>query len=39
MATIIDGLTKIEGVFESKKLGQAENVRKLMLSTASDLRV
>jgi GTP pyrophosphokinase/guanosine-3',5'-bis(diphosphate) 3'-pyrophosphohydrolase len=39
MATIIDGLTKIEGVFESQELGQAENVRKLMLSTASDLRV
>jgi guanosine-3',5'-bis(diphosphate) 3'-pyrophosphohydrolase len=39
MATIIDGLTKIEGVFSSQKLGQAENVRKLMLSTASDLRV
>ncbi len=39
MATIIDGLTKIEGVFTSQKLGQAENVRKLMLSMASDLRV
>ena len=39
MATIIDGLTKIEGVFSSQKLGQAENVRKLMLSMASDLRV
>ena len=39
MANIIDGLTKIEGVFTSQKLGQAENVRKLMLSMASDLRV
>ena len=39
MATIIDGLTKISGVFENRKLGQAENVRKLMLSMASDLRV
>ncbi|MFB6273022.1 MAG: bifunctional (p)ppGpp synthetase/guanosine-3',5'-bis(diphosphate) 3'-pyrophosphohydrolase [Salinibacter sp.] len=39
MRTIIDGLTKIEGVFSSQKLGQAENVRKLMLSMASDLRV
>jgi GTP pyrophosphokinase/guanosine-3',5'-bis(diphosphate) 3'-pyrophosphohydrolase len=39
MANIIDGLTKIEGVFTSQKLGQAENVRKLMLSMATDLRV
>ena len=39
MATIIDGLTKISGVFESRELGQAENVRKLMLSMATDIRV
>ncbi len=39
MADIIDGLTKISGVFSSRKLGQAENVRKLMLSMATDLRV
>jgi len=39
METIIDGLTKISGVFSSRKLGQAENVRKLMLSMATDLRV
>ena len=39
MSNIIDGLTKIEGVFSSQKLGQAENVRKLMLSMATDLRV
>jgi len=39
MANIIDGLTKISGVFDSQKLGQAENVRKLMLSMATDLRV
>ncbi len=39
MATIIDGLTKIKGVFDSRELGQAENVRKLMLSMASDIRV
>ncbi len=39
MATIIDGLTKISDVFESRELGQAENVRKLMLSMASDIRV
>ncbi|MDX1547165.1 MAG: bifunctional (p)ppGpp synthetase/guanosine-3',5'-bis(diphosphate) 3'-pyrophosphohydrolase [Rhodothermales bacterium] len=39
MAVIIDGLTKISGVFESRALGQAENVRKLMLSMAEDIRV
>lgn len=39
LATIIDGLTKISGVFASRELGQAENVRKLMLSMATDLRV
>ncbi|WP_022835189.1 RelA/SpoT family protein [Salisaeta longa] len=39
METIIDGLTKISGVFSSRELGQAENVRKLMLSMAADLRV
>jgi len=39
MANIIDGLTKISGVFTSRKLGQAENVRKLMLSMATDIRV
>jgi GTP pyrophosphokinase/guanosine-3',5'-bis(diphosphate) 3'-pyrophosphohydrolase len=39
MATIIDGLTKIRGVFTSRELGQAENVRKLMLSMATDIRV
>ncbi len=39
LATIIDGLTKISGVFASRELGQAENVRKLMLSMATDVRV
>jgi GTP pyrophosphokinase/guanosine-3',5'-bis(diphosphate) 3'-pyrophosphohydrolase len=39
MENIIDGLTKISGVFDSRELGQAENVRKLMLSMATDLRV
>ncbi|HHP7239881.1 RelA/SpoT family protein [Longibacter sp.] len=39
MAAVIDGLTKISGVFASRELGQAENVRKLMLSMATDLRV
>ncbi len=39
LAVIIDGLTKIDGVFASREMGQAENVRKLMLSMASDIRV
>ncbi len=39
MAMLIDGLTKISGVFSSRELGQAENVRKLMLSMAHDIRV
>ena len=39
MASIIDGLTKISDVFDSRDVGRAENVRKLMLSMASDIRV
>ena len=39
LAAIIDGVTKIEGVFASREMVQAENVRKLMLSMASDIRV
>lgn len=39
MASIIDGLTKIGDVFATRELGQAENVRKLMLSMATDIRV
>ena len=39
LAVIIDGVTKIEGVFASREMVQAENVRKLMLSMASDIRV
>ncbi len=39
VAQITDGVTKIGSVFESRALGRAENVRKLMLSMASDIRV
>ena len=39
VARITDGVTKIGSVFEDRGLGRAENVRKLMLSMASDLRV
>ena len=39
LAAITDGVTKIGSVFENRALGRAENVRKLMLSMASDVRV
>jgi guanosine-3',5'-bis(diphosphate) 3'-pyrophosphohydrolase len=39
LAQIIDGLTKISGAFETRDISKAENVRKLMLSMASDIRV
>ena len=39
VARITDGVTKIGSVFETRALGRAENVRKLMLSMASDVRV
>jgi RelA/SpoT family (p)ppGpp synthetase len=39
MRSLVDGLTKISGVFESRSVGNAENVRKLVLSMASDVRV
>lgn len=39
VAHLIDGMTKISGVFKSKGAKQAETFMKLMLSTADDLRV
>ena len=39
IAAITDGVTKIGHVFGTKAMGRAENVRKLMLSMASDIRV
>ena len=39
VSNIVDGLTKIRGVSWNRELGQAENVRKLMLSMATDIRV
>ena len=39
VARIIDGLTKISGVFENGTSQQAENFRKLLLSLSDDLRV
>lgn len=38
ISTIIDGLTKISGVFDSESL-QAENFRKMLLTLSDDVRV
>lgn len=38
IATIIDGLTKISGVFDSESL-QAENFKKMLLTLSDDVRV
>jgi guanosine-3',5'-bis(diphosphate) 3'-pyrophosphohydrolase len=39
VATIIDGLTKISGVFDNKSSAQAENFRKMLLTLGDDVRV
>ncbi len=39
VARITDGVTKIGHVFDDRRLSRDENVRKLMLSMASDVRV
>ena len=39
VAHLIDGMTKISGVFKSKGVKQAETFMKLLLSMAEDLRV
>lgn len=39
VALIIDGLTKIAGVFDNTKSVQAENFRKIVLSLSDDIRV
>jgi guanosine-3',5'-bis(diphosphate) 3'-pyrophosphohydrolase len=39
VATIIDGLTKISGVFDHKSSAQAENFRKMLLTLSADVRV
>ncbi len=39
VAEIVDGVTKISGVFEGKDITQAENYRKLLLSMVKDVRV
>ncbi|MCS7082881.1 MAG: bifunctional (p)ppGpp synthetase/guanosine-3',5'-bis(diphosphate) 3'-pyrophosphohydrolase [Bacteroidetes bacterium] len=39
IARIIDGLTKISGLFRSRAITQAESFRKLLLSMVQDVRV
>ncbi|MFN8415659.1 MAG: bifunctional (p)ppGpp synthetase/guanosine-3',5'-bis(diphosphate) 3'-pyrophosphohydrolase [Cytophagaceae bacterium] len=39
VATIVDGLTKISGVFEHGSSQQAENFRKMILTLSEDVRV
>lgn len=39
VANIVDGATKISGVFASREITEAENYRKLLLSLVSDVRV
>lgn len=39
IATIVDGLTKLEGAFEQSGSQQAENFRKLLLTMIDDVRV
>jgi GTP pyrophosphokinase len=39
IAAIIDGLTKISGVFDNKSSLQAENFRKMLITLSDDVRV
>lgn len=39
VAGIVDGLTKLEGVFDQTRSKQAENFRKLLLTMIEDIRV
>jgi len=39
IASIVDGLTKISGVFDNHSNMQAENFRKILMTMAEDLRV
>jgi len=39
IASIVDGLTKLEGVFDQTQSKQAENFRKLLLTMVEDIRV
>ena len=39
VAEIVDGVTKIGGIFKGQDISQAENYRKLLLSMVNDIRV
>lgn len=39
IADIVDGVTKIGGIFRGKEITQAENYRKMLLSMVKDIRV
>ena len=39
IAKVIDGLTKISGVFDQSSSLQAENFRKMLLTLSDDVRV
>lgn len=39
VAEIVDGVTKISGIFKGQEITQAENYRKLLLSMVKDIRV
>jgi len=39
VAEIVDGVTKISGIFKGQEITQAENYRKLLLSMVKDVRV
>ncbi|MGQ1784217.1 MULTISPECIES: RelA/SpoT family protein [unclassified Saccharicrinis] len=39
VASIVDGLTKLSGVFDKNQSSQAENFRKLLLTMVEDIRV
>jgi len=39
VADIVDGVTKISGIFKGQEITQAENYRKLLLSMVGDVRV
>src|SRR5690606_10433105 len=39
VAEIVDGVTKISGIFRGQEITQAENYRKLLLSMIKDVRV
>ncbi len=39
IADIVDGATKIEGMFENYEVKQVENYRKMLLSMSNDIRV